>query len=221
LTFGRSDEELNKKMATKKTNGTTAHDDLRVSVDRVEYAALRDLQNLHEGCILERARVTNRNHDLATCCEAQAKRLIEVDLMLRHLENINGTQRVFIDLLRADHPRVAQLEDLSEFWRQWNVCTNKVVEREPQQRAAVAELEPHLFRSWSLWARDSGRLNRSFAVAGTRAGVEAQQTMSQDELQSHIIEQLRVKNASLAARNRELEGEIDAYKSSPKGKSAP
>lgn len=206
-------------MATKKTNVThSTNDDLRVTVDRVELAALRDLQNLHEGCVLERAKVTNRNHDLAACCEAQAKRLIEVDLILQHYERVNGIQRAFIDLLRGDRPQVASLEDLSTFWQHWSTTTQNHTSKNPQQREEVAKLEPDLFRSWRIWVRDAGKTTRSFAVAGTRAEVEAHNAIPQATLQDHIIENLRTKVASLIARESELEAEVAAYKSQRKGK---
>lgn len=208
-------------MATKRTNGVPETRDHWVSVDREEYGALLALKELHETKAVENAKVVNRNHDLLVTCEAQAKRLIELDLIMQHYERVNGLQRVFIDLLRADRPKVAALEDLSTFWQHWTATTQNFVTKQPQQREEVAKLEPDLFRSWRIWVRDSGKTTRTFAVAGTRAEIEALNTIPQATLQDHIVDQLRGKNASLFARVRELEAEVDAYKNSRKGKGEP
>lgn len=203
-------------MASKK-NGVPENHDGRVSVDRLEYVALKDLQNLHEGCAIERAKVTNRNHDLLVTCNAQAKRLTEADLAMQHLERINGLQRVYIEMLRGDHPKVASLEDLSTFWRHWSTTTENHLNQHPQQRDEVSKLEPDLFRSWKIWVRDSHKTRRTFAVAGTtRAEVEALNSIPQESLQDHIIANLSDKTTALTSRVRELEAEIDAYKKNQK-----
>jgi hypothetical protein len=126
-------------------------------------------------------------------------------------------QRAFIDLLRADHPKVASLEDLSEFWRQWSVCTSNFVKAQPQARGAVAEVTPDLFRSWSTWVRDAGRASRSFALSGTRADVDARRPETQQELQYEALDQARLDNAKLHAQVRQLEAEVEAYRKTRRG----
>jgi len=128
---------------------------------------------------------------------------------------------VFIGLLRADHPAVARLEDLSEFWRRWIATAENQAKQGPQQRDEVARLEPDLFKSWRLWARDVGKASRSFAVAGTRVEVEARQPASPTAVQDNVAAQLRDQMAALVTRLQELEGEVNAYKNSQKVKGAP
>lgn len=200
-------------MPPRKSNGVVgAEDARRVLVDREEHAALLALKEADELRVVDDAKVSNRVHDLVVTCGAQARRLAEVDLVVQHQERVNGLQRVLLDTLRSDHPRLASVEDLSEFWKQWTIATGALVERQPQQREAVAKLEPDLFRSWSLWVRDSGRASRSFSAAGTRAEVDAARPATQGELQVRIADQQRAAIAALAARVRELEGEVEACK---------
>lgn len=200
------------KMPPKKTNGVS--DDRRVLVDREEYAALIALRENAEIHLVDDDKTNSRIHDLGVTCSAQARRLVEVDLAIQHLERINGMQRVFIDLLRADHPAVASLEDLSTFWRTWFVTTGKLLEQDPAKRDEVNRLEPDLFRSWRLWVRDAGRVSRTFAAAGTtRAEVDGDRlALSQAALQDRIFEQQRHQNALLLARVSELEAEVEAHR---------
>lgn len=198
-------------MPPRKTN-SEALDNRRVLVDREEHAALLALKEADELRVVDDAKTSARLHDLHATCSAQARRLVEVDLIVQHQDRVNGLQRVLIDMMRADRPRVASLEDLSEFWRRWSLTAATVGEKQPQQRDAIAKLEPDLFRSWALWVRDIGKAGRSFSVAGTRTEAEAQRPASQDEAQDRITNVLRETNAVLAARVRELEGEVETYK---------
>lgn len=208
-------------MATKKSL------DNRVLVDRDEYAALRELEEKYEQLMADNARYVNRNAELAGLCTAQAKRLAEVDLVVQGYDRVVGHQRVFIDMLRADHPLVGSLEELSEFWRRWTSTTENMVLANPQQRGEVAKLEPDLFRTWRMWVRDAGRAGRSLAVAGTRAEaktrdeVSAQQPLTQADLQEIAIKQLRDMTSAMSTRMQELESEVNAYKNNRKGNGAP
>ncbi len=200
-------------MAAKKPSGKNGVEtDQRVLVDREEYSALLALKDRYEEHAVADAKTANRNHDLLVTCSAQAARLAEIDLIMRHHERVTALQRMLIDLMRADHPAVASLEDLSEFWRNWTMTTENAAKADPKQRDEIAKFEPDLFRSWKIWTRDAGRASRSFAVAGTRAETEAQQPASQAALQERIVAQLREKEAQLAARVRELEGQVDVYR---------
>jgi hypothetical protein len=203
---------------TRKQNGQP--DDRRVLVDREEYAALLSLRESAELRLVDDEKVKGRIHDLTTTCAAQARRLVEADLAAQHLERVVALQRIFIDLLRADRPAVASLEDLSAFWRNWFLTTESLATRDPKQRGEVDKLEPDLFRSWRIWVRDAGRASRTFAVAGTtRVDVEALNSIPQATLQDHILETQRAQNASLSARVRELEAEVEAYRNATaKGK---
>jgi hypothetical protein len=206
-------------MAAKKTSKSNGvENDQRVLVDREEYSALLALKDRYEEHVVADAKAANRNHDLLITCNAQATRLSEIDLTMHHLERVNELQRVFIDLLRADHPAVASLEDLSKFWWNWTVTTENAVKNDPRQRTEIAKVEPDLFRSWKIWTRDADRMSRSFALAGTRAEVEAQQPASQAVLQDRVVGQLRDQNTVLVSRVRELEGQVDAYKHAHKNK---
>lgn len=199
-------------MPPRKSNGVGSEDARRVQVDREEYAALLAVKEAGELHVVDVAKTSARLHDLRVTCSAQARRLAEVDLIMQHQDRVNGLQRVLIDMLRADHPRVASLEELSEFWRQWSIATKTVAEKQPQLRDAVAKLEPDLFRSWGLWVRDVEKVVRSFSVAGTRTEVEPQLSIPQGELQDRAVGKLRETNAALVARVRELESEVEAYK---------
>jgi hypothetical protein len=207
-------------MPPRKQNGVA--DDGRVSVNREEYAALVALKEVSETRLVEEERLRARIHDLDVTCRAQARRLVEVDLATQHLERVNGLQRCFIDLLRADRPAVASLEDLSTFWRAWFITTENLVKREPKLREEVSRLEPDLFKSWRIWVRDAGQGSRTFAVAGaTRAEVDGDRlALSQAAFQDRILEQQRAQTAALSARVKELEGEVEAYRCAVKGKTS-
>ncbi len=182
------------------TKKKTAEDN-RVSVDRDEYAALVEARNQYEVVVASNAKTVARNHDLTITCNAQSRRLVEVDQIIGHLERINGLQRMFIDMMRVDRPQVATMEELSDFWHRWVLA----VEKQPQKRDEVAKLEPDLFRSWRLWVRDLAKQDHQLSIAGTRAEVQAQQMIPQATLQDHVIANLNEKTASLGARVRELE----------------
>jgi choline dehydrogenase-like flavoprotein len=183
-----------------------------VTMSQEEFDALMILKERNADAVARDAKTINRNHDLMLTCDAQAKRLAECDLMIQNYERVASMQRALIDLLRADHPKVASLEDLSEFWRQWSVCTSNLVKAQPQARGAVAEVTPDLFKSWSMWARDAGRASRSFALSGTRADVDTRRPETQQELQYEALVRARQDNAVLHARLRQLEVEVEAYK---------
>lgn len=201
-------------MPPRKSNSEAPPDHRRVLVDREEHAALLALREEADVRLAEDERARGRLHDLSVTCNAQARRLVEVDLTVQHLERVNALQRVFIDLLRGDRPAVASLEDLSAFWRSWFVTTENLATREPRQREEVNKLEPDLFRSWRIWVRDAGRASRTFVVAGTtRAEVDGDRlALSQAALLDHIIEQQRQQNALLVARCGELEAEVEAHR---------
>lgn len=208
-------------MATKR-NGTDApashstHNGTRVSVDRDEYDALNSLRDLYDKAVAEKAALANSNHDIRLICEAQSRRLTEADLLVQNYERVNGLQRVFIDMLRADRPLTSTLEELSLFWKHWTTTTENHLVRNPGQRAEAAKLEPDLFRSWRLWVRDSGKASRTFSLAGTRAEVEALNAIPQATLQEHILDQAKAQNIAQAGRIRELEAELAAYRSAVK-----
>jgi hypothetical protein len=208
-------------MPPKKKMNSEAIDDRRVLVDREEYAALLSLKEADELRVINEDKTNERIHDLRVTCDAQASRLAEVALTIQHLEKVTALQRILNDMLRADHPAVASLEELSAFWRAWFPATEGLMQRDPRQRDEIAKVEPDLFRSWKIWVRDAGRVSRSFAVAGSRAEVEARLPASQTALQERILEQHRAHNALLLARIRELEGELDEQRKHVLGLTGP
>lgn len=197
-------------MAAKKTgNSKSNHEEDKhnphVSLSREEYNAFQELEVRYAEATARSAKATNLSHDLSLTCDAQARRLVESDSITRHHERVNGLQRVYIDLLRADHPHVAALEDLSEFWRQWLVSVGST----PRSRETVAKFEPDLFRSWQLWV---DKLGRSFSVAGSRTEVDDRRPVTQVELQVDAMRLLSDTTERLSNQVRELESEIESYK---------
>lgn len=194
-------------------------DDRRVMIDREEHNALVAMRDSLESRLVEDEKTKVRLHDLTITCGAQAKRLTEVELITQHLERTVGLQRVLIDMLKADVPTLASLEDLSLFWRSWIATTESLAIRDPKQRDEISKLEPDLFRSWKLWVRDAGRASRSLALVGTvtRADVDDRLDVDQATLQEQIIEQQRQSSALQAARVVELEAEIKALRDERRG----
>jgi|SRR5882724_188299 len=199
-------------MAPKK-NKSTSGESNRVSISREEHETLLSLYDSIALAKGDSERAKLRFQDLSITCEAQARRLLELDSSARHLERIAGLQKVLIDLLRSEH-KIASMEDLSEFWHRWVVCAENLVKANPDLRATIAQAQPELFRSWSLWLKEDGRAVHLPAAGDTRTEAEARVPASQDQVQDRAVDQLRSTNASQAARIRELEGEIEVYKKS-------
>jgi hypothetical protein len=182
-------------------------DDNRVSVDREEYDAFKARAEDYVGLMSDNARIVSRNHDLMLTCNAQARRLTEVDMILQHHERVIGLQKALVDLLRETRPGVGSLEELSEFWRQW---TAKTAGMSGSERSEVAKFEPDLFRTWRLWANNGGR---SWSVAGTRSEVAARSDgATQADVQEDEVGRLKARLQQLSSMVRELESEIDARK---------
>lgn len=185
-------------------------DDL-VGIPRAEYDALLAFKAAHEDSIIKEAQATNRNHDLLVTCNAQARRLAEDDLAIRNYERIIRLQSAFIEALRADHPKIAALEDLSEFWRRWVVSTENLLHDQPGQRDAVLKVEPDLFRSWRASMQDAQRPSQAFR---SRADVDLHQSASQEDVQLRAVSDLRAKNMEMSTRIAQLELELAAHKRS-------
>lgn len=184
-------------------------DDGQVAVSREEYEALTTFR---EETIAKEAKAAQRSYDLNVTCEAQAKRLVELELALRHHERVTGLQHIYIDMLRSDHRKVASMEDLSEFWRQWSVHTSNIVQDNPQLRDVVSKTEPDLFHAWSSWVRSDGKSGRQAPIPATRAAVDAQQPATQGEMQASLVNSLRDRVAAMAATVHQLESEIETYR---------
>jgi hypothetical protein len=188
-------------------NGRNGH----VSLAREEYEAFVAREEVISTVTAENAKLVNHNLDLTQTCDAQVKHLSNFELKIMHLERINGLQSVLIDLLK-DKVKVASLEDLSEFWRQWTIHTSKDIDSRKVVRDEVAKFEPNLFKTWRNWTNDSGGADRSLSWAGTRAEREAQQPNTPGEMHAHTIRRLREENVKLMARTQQLESEIEALK---------
>jgi hypothetical protein len=201
----------------KKTNGNTIAHNGHVSLTREEYNAFLSLEALNAGIVDQQRQTAIRNHDLNITCNAQARRLTEIDLIMQHYERVNGLQQTYIDMLHAGYPKVAALEDLSEFWRQWVISTENNMKERREQRETIAVLEPDLFRTWKVWVNNFNT-NRSISVSGTRKEVEAQQPATQVDLQNQIVKQLNDKNAQLASQVQELQDQIENMRKRNQGR---
>lgn len=183
------------------------HDDSsvngRVTMDRSEYAAFKGLTELNEALTADNGRLHNRLHDLTVTCNAQARRLSHVDLVLQQHDRVHVLQQMFIDLLRDGRPGVMSFESLSEFWRRWCVSASS------QPRDEVAKFEPDLFRTWRNFVNNSGR----WSVAGTREEIVAKDVVTTpDTIHAGKEADYRAKVDELSAHVVRLEAEIAAYK---------
>lgn len=192
-------------MAAKKngTNGTNGHNG-HVSVEREVYAALLAREEAHAALTGEHGKLAAQVIEQGMVIDAQAKRLQEQDLRVTQLERLAGLQRKLLDLT-TDATKIASMEDLSEFWRQWIIHTQRAVDARKATREDVAKFEPDLFRTWALWVNDNGR---GFRLAGSREEIEAQQPKTSKELQEHMIRRLREENAKLAQRLQAAEAQL-------------
>lgn len=208
------------KKTTSVSNGHNKHNG-HVSLAREEYDAFVAREESYVELITKNAKTTNQLHDVAQLCDSQAKRMVESDLKITHLERVNATQATFIDMLRADAPMVASLGDLSEFWRQWTIHTHKAIEARKATNEEVAKFEPDLFRTWRNWVNDAGKTDRVLGMAGsqmTRGEYEATMPHNAREWQEHTIRRLREDNAKLSQQMRKLEDEIDKHKNAATAK---
>lgn len=178
-----------------------------VSLSREEYDALMSREQSYEGLLGNFDRLNDRSREQAALITSQATRISAQDIRAGHLQSIIGFQQQIIDALR-DKTKVASLEDLSEFWRQWNISVEKIAAKNAQAKAEANKFEPDLFKSLRLWQRDFGKVDRVFSEAGTRADHEAQQPNGAREMQEHMIRRLREENARLAAHAKALEDEL-------------
>lgn len=194
-------------MASDPNKYTKALRDDCVTVDRAEYEALKALSvvvdELRADLAAAHAKAGNRIHDLAVTCEAQARRLTELTLIVTNHERVRGLQQIFIDLLREDRPGTMSFSALSEFWRRWCVSSGA------QPRDEAAKFEPGLFKAWRDFVAGVGK----WSVAGTRAEVEARasEATASSTAQAREAEyaaQLR----SLSDYASKLEAELEAYK---------
>lgn len=199
-------------MAAKKntTNGN-GHSNGHVSLSREEYAAFLGREEVIANVSSEHDRVKSINYELATIVDAQAKRLTESELKIGHLERVAGLQLKLIDMLR-DGTNVAEMGDLSEFWRQWQIYMH--AHKDDHKNAGVQEtinkIEPNLFKTWSNWVKDAGRADRMLSEAGSRAEQEKLMPKNTFEMQEHIITRLRRQVANLTNQARALEVEIES-----------
>lgn len=199
-------------MATKKsaTNGQNGH----VSLAREEYGAFLAREESYQQLFVEHEKTKVINRDFVMMCDMQARNLAVRDQRITHLERLTSLQQLFLDMVR-DGTKVTSVEDLSEFWRQWQVHVRKGVDAKKLAPAEVEKYEPDLFRSWRNWVNDAGKMDRVFSEAGSRAEVD--QAMSgmgsAKEMQEHTIVRLRQENAKLANRLLKLEAEIESFKS--------
>lgn len=193
-------------MAAKKTNGANGSNghNGHVSVEREVYAALLAREEAHAALTGEHGKLSAQVLDQVVVIDSQAKRLVEQDLRITQLERLAGLQRKLLDLT-TDATKVASLEDLSEFWRQWVIHTTKAVDSRKATREDVAKFEPDLFKTWALWLHNEGR---GFMFAGSREAYEANQPKTSKEMQEHTIRRLREENAKLAARVQAAEAQL-------------
>lgn len=178
-------------------------DDTRVTVDREEYDAFKGLAELNERLTANNAKIADRNRDLLATCDAQARRLSDLDLVVRMHERVCGLQQSFIDLVREDRPGVMSFAALSEFWRRWCISSSS------QPKDEVAKFEPDLFRTWRNFVNNAGR----WSVAGTREEVASKEaaatprTLHEDK-EAHYKNQI----VELSRWITHLEEELTAYK---------
>lgn len=193
-------------MAKKNSNGHNSSNG-HVSVEREVYTALLAREESHAQLAGEHAKSSSQVVEQAVTIDAQRARLQEQDLRITQLERLAGLQRKLLDCI-TDTTKVASLEDLSEFWRQWIIHTTKAVDARKATREDVAKFEPDLFRTWALWLRDEGR---GFMFAGSREEHESQQPKTTKELQEHVIRRLREENQKLQKRLAAAEAELGPF----------
>lgn len=197
-----------KKTATNGRNGHSFHNG-HVSLAREEYDAFMSREEQFGVLTADHAKVVNRNIEMVQTMNAQAQHLSNFELKVTHLERINALQGAILDAIK-DPEKVASLEELSEFWKQWTVHTSNAVDARKLSREEVAKFEPDLFKTWRNWVNDRGRNDRTLSFAGSRAEREAALPATQAELQEHTIRRQREENHKLAQRVQQLEAELAA-----------
>ena len=128
-------------------------------------------------------------------------------LKITHLERISSLQAIFIEHLK-EPTKVAELADLSEFWRQWQLQAKKLADGGAGPDA-VAKFTPNLFKTWEVWIRDAGKVDREMTTSGTRAEREVKQPQTQKEMQAHTIRRLREENFNYEQRLQKLQAELE------------
>lgn len=192
------------------TNGKTAHNG-HVSLAREEYEAFQALEDKLTTQAVESAKLLNRNLDLVQTVDTQVKHLANYELKVMHLERIAGLQGVLIDLLK-DKEKVISLQDLSEFWRRWQIVTLNGIDDRRVDRVEVSKFEPDLFKMWRNWVNDYGKSARDLNFAGTRTEIDATSPQNQEMLKTHMLARSREENAKLMGRIQQLESELDDAK---------
>ena len=188
-----------------------------VSLERPVYEAFLAREESYQQMAADLARIKNINLNLTDVCNAQVKRLSMNELRAMSLEGISQLQQLFVDMLR-DGTKVAALEDVSEFWRLWEIHTKKGLDARKFTREEIDKYEPDIFRSWRNWVNDAGKAGRTFNEAGSRTERDDATPGTAREMQEHIIVHLRQDNAKLTQRMQQLEAEMEAFKAEKKTK---
>lgn len=196
---------------------TDNHPNDHVSLSRAEYDAFIAGQENYQKLVAQHEQTRLLNAEMATTIDMQAQRLSLVGSSVKHLERVTNLQSLYIDLLR-DGTKVAPMEEMSEFWRQWIIHTNKPENAREGVREAVAKYEPDLFRKWREWVNNEGRGEHVFGNGTTRAEYEASQPRGPQEMQALMVARLRSDNAKKETRIAQLEAEIAALKTSKEKK---
>jgi len=188
-----------------------------VSLGREEYDALMSREESYAELVATNANSVNRAHDLVRTCDAQAQRLNESILMMEHLKRVTDLQAEFIALLRTGSG-VASIEDLSEFWKQWQIAVGNAIKDRNLSQDEVNKYEPDLFKTWRNWVNSAGMRDQVLAEAGTRTMTRAEHSRATtgedvEAPQDRAIRQLREDNEKLKMRQAQLEAELDRFKS--------
>jgi hypothetical protein len=190
-------------MASKKAAAVTNG---HVSLAREEYAAFTATVEDHQILLAEHEKTKHINRTLTDTLDLQAKSLSARDMKITHLERTVALQKELLDLVR-DKTKVASLENLTEFWRQWQLSVHKNVDDKKTSHEEAQRFEPNLFKSWRNWLNNS---NKQLAEAGTFNG-----NWTGREMQEHTIVRLRQENAALVTRLASLEAEVAVFANQP------
>lgn len=203
-------------MASKsKPNGSVDKHNGHVSLAREEYDALTAREESYTEAVVANAKLTNQLNDAIHTCNEQTRRMAEMLLTVEHLKRINSLQEVFIEMIRYDHPGLASIQDLSNFWRQWTITTSNQMKSDKLSSEEVAKFEPDLFRTWRNWVNAAGKMDRTLSEAGRMTRAEYEKAALIDHPEERAMRLLVEENARFRARQAQLELEIESLRAAP------
>jgi hypothetical protein len=201
---------MNKKKKTTKLQVTPAVQQDHVSISLQEFHAFQAREGAFAHATEANIKLEMERKILSDTVSNQLQLLTVKDLKVLHLERVALLQDALLEHFK-DTTKVMEMAEMSEFWKQWQIQTKKATDSGTPVEA-IAKITPNIFKTWEIWLRDAGKVDRSMTTSGSRAERDNTKPQTQGEMQAHTIRRLREDNFNLERRAEQLHTELEAIK---------